>query len=244
LLGTVINVSSMRSRRQSSSPPEFLCGSQFAPVAHEQNERHFEHGHPPDARGWFASEQPDRRVDFLLLQPVNDLRMITLTQAHLEFRKLSVQLLQYRRQIIPQHNFRGGDPEMPGHPAAQLLRHRCEVVEKRPDEIIKLQALRRQREGAPVKQRQAEVFLQLRYLPADGRLLDAIGNIAHGLHDAAESCHVIEQLKVVNVHKANELMAVPVLSISPSPARTDGDSVSGSGCRPTPDFRPAEARLV
>ncbi len=44
------------------------------------------------------------------------------------------------------------------------------------------------------------MLLELRDLPADGGLLNAVGNIPHRLHNPAMARDVIEQLQVVDVH--------------------------------------------
>ena len=47
----------------------------------------------------------------------------------------------------------------------------------------------------------AKEFFELDDLAADGGLLNAVGHVAHGFADAAVFGDVIEEFKVVNVHR-------------------------------------------
>src|SRR5439155_27180627 len=79
--------------------------------------------------------------------------------------------------------------------------HLIEVGEERLNETIKPLPGRRQREGPALEERHAQILLQLGDLAADRRLLDAVGNVAHGLGDSAMASDVIEEFEMVNVHR-------------------------------------------
>ncbi len=82
--------------------PEFLRRGELAALGDEQHQRDLEHRHRIDACRRFATQQSHRQINFLLLQPVDDLRVITFPQGHFEFRELFVQLLKHGRQVIAQ----------------------------------------------------------------------------------------------------------------------------------------------
>ncbi len=84
--------------------------------------------------------------------------------------------------------------------ALQSPGHNVQLAEERLDKVEQLLSLRRQREGAALKQGHAQERFQLNDLPADGRLLDAVGHVAHRLADAAVFGHVEEQLQVMHIH--------------------------------------------
>ena len=91
---------------------------------------------------------------------------------------------------------------MPRLTALDFRRHFIQAGKERREERIKFFALRRQRERTPLKQRHAEVFLQLPDLRADRRLLDAVGNVPHRRHDAAVPGDVIKQFEMMDIHWA------------------------------------------
>src|SRR5262245_16387817 len=102
--------------------------------------------------------------------------------------------------MIADKRFAGRDAEMLGNATLQLFSHRPEVVEKGLNKIIQFPPLRREGKGPPLKQGDAEEFLQLDHLAAYGGLLDAIRHVAHGFGNAAVARHIIKKLEVVNVH--------------------------------------------
>ena len=74
---------------------------------------------------------------------------------------------------------------------------------------VKVLAGGRECEGPALKQGDAEKFLQLNYLAADGGLLNAIGHAAHGLADAPMFGHVVEKFEVMDVHVIDSGEATP-----------------------------------
>ena len=90
---------------------------------------------------------------------------------------------------------------------AEPLGDNINVLEERPDELEELRPRGREREWTPLKKLRAEGFLQLGDLPTDGRLLNAVGNVAHRCRDAAMFCNEVEQLQVMNVHKTRLVLS-------------------------------------
>jgi len=80
------------------------------------------------------------------------------------------------------------------------------------------------------------ILLELSHLPADRRLLDAVGDLPHGRADPAGFRHVVEKLEVMNVHGC--------LGKIPPPRRSNAiPPPSSSPCHPMGDSsekRPAE----
>ena len=85
----------------------------------------------------------------------------------------------------------------------QLGRHGVDVGEEGLDEPVQFLARRAEGEGPPLKEGNAQEFFELGYLAAYRRLLDAVGDIADRLGDATMTGHVVEQLKMVDIHGAS-----------------------------------------
>src|SRR5437868_8572544 len=102
--------------------------------------------------------------------------------------------------MVPQYDFRGANANMFGNSPPKSFSRRLKIVEKRGDELKQFFALRREREWPPLKERRAERLLQLNDLPAHGRLLNAVGHVAHSLADASMFADVIKQFEVMDVH--------------------------------------------
>jgi len=80
------------------------------------------------------------------------------------------------------------------------FRHDLDIVEKRFNKLEEFQPCGRKREWSSLKQLGAERLLQLRDLPADRRLLDAVRDVTHRGCDPAVLRDEVKQLKVMNVH--------------------------------------------
>lgn len=102
--------------------------------------------------------------------------------------------------MIAQDDGRCANTDLPCLPPLQIDGDGIQVAEEGLNKTIEFLSCGCQRKGAPLKQDHSEEFFELRHLPADSRLLDSVGNIAHGFCDATVSSHVIKQLEVMNVH--------------------------------------------
>src|SRR6516162_1762950 len=114
--------------------------------------------------------------------------------------KFCANALQDLRQIIVQHDRRSRDPQLRRPVLAEPLGDNINVLEERPDELEKLRARGRECKWTPLKKLGAERFLEFGDLPANSRLLNAVGNVAHRCGDAAVFCNEVEQLQMMNVH--------------------------------------------
>jgi hypothetical protein len=109
--------------------------------------------------------------------------------------------MQNPREKIAQHNDRSPQAQTRRWAALQFRFDGFEMGEKWLDEGKKFLARRAEREGAALKEGHAQVFLQLGDLTAHRRLLDAVGNVAHGLRNPPMPGGVIEQFQMMDVHR-------------------------------------------
>ena len=115
-------------------------------------------------------------------------------------RKFCANALQDLWQIIVKDDRRSRDAQLRRTVLAEPLGHSFNVVEERPNELEEFGARGREREWTPLKKLRPECFLEFGDLPANSRLLNAVGNIAHRCCDAAMFCDEVEQLQMMNVH--------------------------------------------
>lgn len=108
--------------------------------------------------------------------------------------------------MIAQDDSRRGEANHLRRAAADFLLDAFEAVEEGLDEGVKLLTRGRQREGTALEERPAEVILQREYLPADGRLLDAIRHVARGGADALMLGDVVEEFEVMDVEHGVEML--------------------------------------
>src|SRR6266571_7956973 len=153
-----------------------------------------------DAGRGFLLDQCDGQIQFILFQKTLQFRMVSLAQGDFEGRILLANILKQLRQMIAQHDGRGADADLPGLPSLQLCRHGVQVGKERLDEPEQFFPLGCESKWPALKQRDTKKLFQLAHLAAHRRLLDAIRNIAHRLHDSPMASNVIEKFEVVNVH--------------------------------------------
>ena len=84
-------------------------------------------------------------------------------------------------------------------PATELVGDATNIFEERPDKIVKLLPRGGELKGAALEKSLVEIFLEPKKLPADGGLLNAIGNVAHRAADTAVARDIIKQLQLMNV---------------------------------------------
>jgi hypothetical protein len=83
--------------------------------------------------------------------------------------------------------------------ATELVHDVPNIFEERPDRIVKLLTRGGELKGAPLEKSLTEIFLELKNLPADGGLLNPIGNVAHRPGDTPVARDITKQLQLMNV---------------------------------------------
>ena len=111
-----------------------------------------------------------------------------------------VQQLHDGRQVLAQHQLGRADPDLGRRGFAKLRAKGFEVLEERPHISKQLLPFGGESERTALKQLRAEVFLEQQDLAADGGLLDAVGNMAHGAADASVLRDMVKQLQMMNIH--------------------------------------------
>lgn len=104
--------------------------------------------------------------------------------------------------MITQHQFGSTDTQFRHIPAAELRAQPRQRVEERLHVGVEFFACRRQPKRRAVKELYTELLLQFADLAADRGLLNPVGNRPHRRADSAVRRHVIEQLKMVHIHRA------------------------------------------
>src|SRR5207249_9085601 len=155
-----------------------------------------------DFRGRVAREQGPCQVEFLFVQPLFQLRLVSLTQGQSQVGKLLAHVLRQFRQMIAQNGAGGAKAQLLSRAAAQFFGQGFEPLEKRFNEAKQFFAGAGQREGSAVEQRDAEGLFQLDDLRADRRLLNSVRDVAHRLADSAVTGDIVEQLQVMDVHES------------------------------------------
>src|SRR5436190_18627358 len=83
--------------------------------------------------------------------------------------------------------------------ATELVGDVTNIFEERPDKIVKLLPRGGELKGAALEKSLVEIFLEPKQLPADGGLLNPIGNAAHRTADTPVARDIIKQLQLMNV---------------------------------------------
>src|SRR6188472_2827745 len=102
--------------------------------------------------------------------------------------------------MMPQHRPRGADADEARGFALNLRGNFQQLAEERLDERVEPCPGGRQLKRTPLKELRTQRALELDDLRAHRRLLDAVGNFAHGLADAPVTRDVIEEFEVVDIH--------------------------------------------
>ena len=98
----------------------------------------------------------------------------------------------------------GGHADRLGGAATDFFADQFDTAEEGADEVVEFAACWRQFEWAAIEELEAEVGLELQDLAGDGGLLDAVGDVPDGLHDATEPGDIVEQLEVMDVEHREE----------------------------------------
>ena len=96
-------------------------------------------------------------------------------------------------------------PDHPAHLSLNDVLHLVKPPEKWSDKVVKRLPGGRQPERPSFEEPRAEVFLESRHLRAHRGLLDPVGNLPAGGHDAFASSDVIEQLQMVHIQHIDRI---------------------------------------
>ena len=141
------------------------------------------------------------------MQPGFQLRLVSLAQGQFQAGKFFAHELRQFGQVIAQDGARGAKAQLLRRAAAQIIGQRLQPFKERLDETKQFFAGAGQGKRPPIEQGDSQGFLELDDLGADGRLLDAVRDVAHRLADAPVPADVVEQLQMVNVHVSKGLAA-------------------------------------
>ena len=112
--------------------------------------------------------------------------------------------LKHAGQGISQGHDRCGHAQGSARAGLEPLLDGGQLPEEGLDELEEFDSSRQQLEGAATEEFHSQVRFELEQLSADGRLLDAVGHVAHRFHDASVPRHVVEQLQMVDIHPAKQ----------------------------------------
>jgi len=135
-------------------------------------------GRPQVAYRETLTKHGDAEVHVISEQPLLDFWLDAHAQRRMQAGKILARGVQQIRQVLTKDHARCADANGLSHAAPDFFADRIEVGKKGPDKIIKLLTGGRQLEGAALEERGAKVVFQLNDLRADGRLLDAVGDVA------------------------------------------------------------------
>ena len=150
-------------------------------------------------RGFFFNDREDK-VHFILFEQLFQLRGIAFPQGEFQAGKFLSDGMENFRQMIAKNDRGGADANLPGLAALEIGGYFVQVGKKGLDELKEPFAFRSEREGPALEQGRAQIFLKLGNLRTNGGLLDSVGDVAHGRHDAAVSRNVIKKFKMMDIH--------------------------------------------
>ena len=168
-------------------------------LADEEDGLELDQGLAEEAGDGATVEDGDGEVDLVTVEPGFDEGLMGVAEDEAELGEAALDVLEDGGEVVAQDDGGGGHAEGLGGAAAEAFADGLDVPEEGTDELVEVLAGRGELEGAPVEELEAEVGLELEDLAGDGGLLDAVGHVADGLHDAAVAGDVVEQLQVMDV---------------------------------------------
>ena len=160
-----------------------------------------------DPGGGLFLDNGEYKIHFVLFEQLLKLQGIAFAQRQFQARKHFSDSVKNFGQMIAQDDGGSADANVPGLAALEIGGDFVEVCKEGLDELKELFTFGREREGPAVEEGGAEIFLKLSDLRADGGLLDAVGDVAYGGHDAAVAGDIIKKFEMMDVHRAGQCPA-------------------------------------
>ena len=126
--------------------------------------------------------------------------LIAGAQGEFQSRESRPQFIEHIGQMIPKDQLRRPHAQARRRLRPQFGPHFLQVGKERFNELVQLLARRSECKRAACEELHRQIVFQAQQLGADGRLLNSVGHLSNGFHDAAVPGHVIKKLDVVDIH--------------------------------------------
>lgn len=146
-------------------------------------------------------KRSDGEVDVAFLEPGFELGLEAGAETEAKSGMFAAEAFDDRWEVVAKDELGGGEAQDRRLAVAEAGGDGIGVVEERPGEIVEFLAFGSEAEGLSVEEFGAEVLFELEHLAADGGLLNAVGDVAHGATDASMFRNVVEEFEVMEVHR-------------------------------------------